>query len=377
MDEAQSNLLPEDLLIEILARLPVRSLIRFKCVCKSWFSLINSREFATKHLTVHNCALKNDFDYLLIRRNNFSVAMPVFCLLSYDMLNISHTFECEALVPRVPDGLVYLDIVGPCNGIFCLLIGGWGDAQVLLLWNPATREVMPLEVDWSFYNPGFGFDPITDDYKVVVTSCKFLGDPPRVHVYSLRHDSWRNIDASYFFDGSRDFHSLQCVSNERMCNWLGWKLDSGREFLISFDSHDEVFLQTALPLPQCEVGDNRHHLVQQQSNKCHACLMCVHGFLEPAQHQVVDIWLLDESGVAGSWNKQHSVRFSDDYVQLGIQVGLWKGSQILIEHQHYDGDLDPELVSYDPATEQVRFTGVRGWLCSGYTESLVSIRGQD
>lgn len=41
--------LPEDALIEILARLPVKSLIRFTCVCKYWLFLIRSPEFATKH----------------------------------------------------------------------------------------------------------------------------------------------------------------------------------------------------------------------------------------------------------------------------------------------------------------------------------------
>ena len=40
----------EDLLVSIFIRLPVKSLLRFKCVCKSWYSLINSPIFIGLHL---------------------------------------------------------------------------------------------------------------------------------------------------------------------------------------------------------------------------------------------------------------------------------------------------------------------------------------
>ncbi|KAI8530801.1 hypothetical protein RHMOL_Rhmol11G0087700 [Rhododendron molle] len=35
--------LPNDVLIEILTRLPVKSLLRSKCVCKNWYDLIQNR----------------------------------------------------------------------------------------------------------------------------------------------------------------------------------------------------------------------------------------------------------------------------------------------------------------------------------------------
>ncbi|KAK7261466.1 hypothetical protein RIF29_27779 [Crotalaria pallida] len=43
----------DDLVNEILARLPVKSLLRFKCVDRSWDSLLKTPNFITKHLKLH------------------------------------------------------------------------------------------------------------------------------------------------------------------------------------------------------------------------------------------------------------------------------------------------------------------------------------
>ncbi|KAL3567278.1 hypothetical protein D5086_029929 [Populus alba] len=42
--------LPEDLITEILSWLPVKALLQFKCVCKSWYAIIISQAFISKHL---------------------------------------------------------------------------------------------------------------------------------------------------------------------------------------------------------------------------------------------------------------------------------------------------------------------------------------
>lgn len=42
--------MPEEVVIEILLRLPVKSLMRFRCICKFWCSLTEDLSFITKHL---------------------------------------------------------------------------------------------------------------------------------------------------------------------------------------------------------------------------------------------------------------------------------------------------------------------------------------
>uniref|UniRef100_M4DBY3 F-box domain-containing protein n=1 Tax=Brassica campestris TaxID=3711 RepID=M4DBY3_BRACM len=49
----QQREIPNDVVMEeILARLPAKSLMRFKCVSKLWSSLISSRYFSNRFLTV-------------------------------------------------------------------------------------------------------------------------------------------------------------------------------------------------------------------------------------------------------------------------------------------------------------------------------------
>ena len=45
-----SDYLPNEVIIDILKRLPADSLIRCRCVCKSWYSLISIPHFITTHL---------------------------------------------------------------------------------------------------------------------------------------------------------------------------------------------------------------------------------------------------------------------------------------------------------------------------------------
>ncbi|KAG5612107.1 hypothetical protein H5410_023388 [Solanum commersonii] len=45
---------PEDLVVNILLRLPVESLLCFKCVCKHWFPLIKSPSFIREQFHHNN-----------------------------------------------------------------------------------------------------------------------------------------------------------------------------------------------------------------------------------------------------------------------------------------------------------------------------------
>ena len=132
--------LPGDVILNILARLPVKSLFRFRCVCKSWDSLITSPYFISTHLNNNN----NDHDcgYLLhmpnavryIMHSSSSANSPV-CTVVCDC-----TFNRISKYP-IPFSfhLCLVQIIGLCNGLLCSAEHGNGPsfADVLYLWNPS------------------------------------------------------------------------------------------------------------------------------------------------------------------------------------------------------------------------------------------------
>ncbi|RXH68597.1 hypothetical protein DVH24_030930 [Malus domestica] len=50
MSQGHKSETPQDMVVEILSRLPPKSLMRFQCICKSWCTLINSPSFQRGNL---------------------------------------------------------------------------------------------------------------------------------------------------------------------------------------------------------------------------------------------------------------------------------------------------------------------------------------
>ncbi|KAL5100770.1 hypothetical protein RYX36_005097 [Vicia faba] len=105
--------LPDDLIIEILLRLPVRSLLLLKCVCKSWKTLISDLQFAKQHLqslTMDPSIANRRFFFG--RGDGKIVSVPVKPLLE----NPSEPIEAVEFSMEHS-----LRVLGSCNGLVCLL----------------------------------------------------------------------------------------------------------------------------------------------------------------------------------------------------------------------------------------------------------------
>lgn len=186
--------LPWELVIEILSWLPVKTLLRFRCVSKSWKSLISDDKSFTKlHL---NRSLQNEHFLLKLELTNF-IEDGVFPIPVSRLLNGPPSIDDDWFsrvrynYSQIDDGCdrrfksMYSDycsrlksdysILGSYNGLVCLL--GWYEfsyptEQVWIrLWNPATRSMsrkspicaVPYD-SWKYY--GFGYDHSRHAYKV-------------------------------------------------------------------------------------------------------------------------------------------------------------------------------------------------------------------
>ncbi|KAJ8430253.1 hypothetical protein Cgig2_009431 [Carnegiea gigantea] len=186
--------LPEDLVLQMLVRLPPKSLSRFRSVCKAWQAIIDSPSFINPHLMLTYGASSHDRLRLICQREVFGPNTVTF-LLSDD-----HIVDLECL-PGIADlyedtdRWFYPSISGPINGIYCIQISPTQSARnAIMLWNPGNGQfhVLPpipepddLNLE-DLYNEfgrdpleccdgGFAFDPLSDDYKFILIS--EYGDP--------------------------------------------------------------------------------------------------------------------------------------------------------------------------------------------------------
>lgn len=186
---------PDEIIVEILTRLPVKSLLRFRCVSKSWLSQISSPTFIKIHL---NYAINNSMylhNHLICiscyPRNHFR-EFSLHYLLHETEVDTTTTLDYSIAYPELP-----MRILGSCNGIVCIAL----DEEHLFLWNPSIskHKILPhLHKRPGFccyLKDGFGYEEITDDYKVVVIFyCIVDNGPYKVQIFSLKTNEWKRIE---------------------------------------------------------------------------------------------------------------------------------------------------------------------------------------
>ncbi|XP_021735484.1 putative F-box protein At3g10430 [Chenopodium quinoa] len=359
--------LPENLIIEILSRLPVKDLLQFKSVCKSWHAIISSPNFISKHL---NNYYNNDESWrrcILVQYYVTHAELQLYELL----LDESHRVLADEVLYSMPMYSSY--ICGPCHGLYYLY---QYDSSGRALWNPAINEFKPLPKiickpdlpsEFTYASNevyGFGFDPVSGDYKVVVMKGYWstndddesdVKHPVSVLVYSLRTDSWR-----YCGDLARayDLESNKCyIYVNGCCYWFG-SLEYSSEVIISFDMATDAFKEIDVPD------------YAQPSSKCLGVYDDSLAFLTLHEtDKKFEIWIWSEE----CWTKKFTVGPLSD---IRSPVGHWRNNRLLLEC------VDGKLVLLDPETPQeikdLAFQKER-W-CEGvfaYMESLVSIKDKN
>ncbi|THG07725.1 hypothetical protein TEA_026665 [Camellia sinensis var. sinensis] len=160
--------LAEDVVIEILSRLPVKSLLRFKYVCRYWYTLIKSPDFISKHFNQ-----ENNNGHLLVHHYISNIDRYAIALFPDETLSGIPPLHEKLDHLQIPDCMG--DVVGPIDGMF-LVYTWYSDGDRMALWNPAMREFRRLNVLEPIFPPnfhavvnvvGFGLDPLTRDYKII------------------------------------------------------------------------------------------------------------------------------------------------------------------------------------------------------------------
>ncbi|KAI9125644.1 hypothetical protein K1719_003062 [Acacia pycnantha] len=165
--EGNDVYLPHEIILKILIRLPVKSIIRFQCVCKNWKNLSKDPLFIANHLhqSCHRPSL------LLHRRYGINDSLY---LRSFDCDFQLHEVDIESLINFSPI-FHKVRIIGCSNGLLC--VGVWHHDMrppILLLWNPAIKEFREILVaaSWTKRKEGDMMEGREEEADVMVGQCR-------------------------------------------------------------------------------------------------------------------------------------------------------------------------------------------------------------
>lgn len=193
---------------EVIRKLPVKYIVRFRCVNKSWYRFIGSSSFIKSTISNTNnlCLLCTHSDYYTLtdlsgeEENEFNC--NINRLKHYDTPKLygikfnPYPFKQSAKVN------------GICNGLLCVSDSYLHRWSKIYLWNPVIRKAKKISIipraqlRESARDADLCFGYFHDDYKVIRIAPCCRGKMFRVGVYSLSTDAWKitYYDSAYDAD---------------------------------------------------------------------------------------------------------------------------------------------------------------------------------
>ncbi|KAI3769555.1 hypothetical protein L6452_00663 [Arctium lappa] len=366
--------LPNDVILNILIKLPISSLIQFRLVCKPWKLLSIHPDLHR----LHQSAAANDDPTLLFHsdypiRNHLS-----FVELSSDCDRDDDCKIVRKIYTPFSGSMPEFNVVGSCNGLLCLSDSLYGEP--VFLFNPFSMDYLELPKSKQFQEQevlfGFGFHPDSNEYKVVkiVYYRTWQGrrriirknrNYPKSEVQILtiskqiddKSCSWRCLGkVPYLLD-------KQATEGPVVNGRIHWVSRPGRitgvpgRAIVSFDLKDELFKVVAKPSHAVVNRGNNYHLAAIKG--CLAVVIsCGYGKLE--------IWVMKEYDRKESWVKEFVIHgafpakvVSHEHRDYGIWrwrsggrmvrvLCVLKNGEILMEYR------GGSLVKYDPKWKEFK-----------------------
>ncbi|XP_023768158.1 F-box/kelch-repeat protein At3g23880 [Lactuca sativa] len=353
-----SSQIPFHVQEEILKRLPVKSLIQFRSVCKAWRCLIDSAYFIAAH-TVG----KDQCQQLLIK---YVVGEEA----RYVSIVDDDTFPQQRFVPTLPLSVKLLKrpcLVGSCNGLLCL--DGYYYApershsnfekRKVLLWNPSIRKSIAIDVPVTYHvhdqtTFGFGVCPVTNDPKIVMIpqlgpmheKKSEINNPRGVMIYTLSSGEWRSPSSNVWRKSVRvrpygvvvDRLMYWCGSHQmERDGWVQWTSN----LIMSFDLTNENF--EIIDLPDSLA---RHPPVRLSVSKIRDSLVVIEDSFFNKEKQHCAVWMM-ENGAQKSFTKLFTVISQHALI---MPLGFRKNGTPIMEVDEY-GYEKSQIMVYDPNSQ--------------------------
>ncbi|XP_059632199.1 F-box/kelch-repeat protein At3g06240-like [Cornus florida] len=347
----ESQRLPDDLLCNILSRLPVLNLMQYRCVSKSWQSMISDPQFIKTHL--HQSTQSLDTQRLMVTHpfNGY------FISLDYESCH-----ESKWVVSPWKSSYSYAEVLCSCDGLFLLRLHykpfrspNKTSNKEFVLWNPSIRKYVKFSCPYNAINYisselyGLCFDSSTNGYIVIILSRRF---GICVWVFDLKTLSWKDISDSSFSISDRE----NGVLVNGALHWIVTSKKCDSPVIVYFDLMVEKFKE--VPKPDYGSKFVKFGLVDLSG------WLCLYGWTDQTQ---VDIWAMKEYGKKESWTKLIVIP-----AKIGSNICflkplcLTKTGEVLVEINN------SELAIYNPKECTFRTSiCLKGVHSTMYVESLV------
>ncbi|XP_071713390.1 putative F-box protein At3g51171 [Rutidosis leptorrhynchoides] len=355
-----SDYLPFEIQITIIKKLPIRALIQFRSVSKSWKSLIDSSDFiANYHFS--NAPLQH---HVLVR--SFDSEHEKYVSIVDDDDNFPQN-KIPLIVPshvRLQLGK-FPDIIGSSQGVLFL----WFTPSEFVLWNPTIRKTVPIVVPNLLNNNefetvvGFGVCPGTSDPKLVkityISSLQFKPEkciPLQVELFNLSSGSWRSLSMNVPRKSIEVTWKQVCI--DKFIYWLAGDRNLAgntlqtKYLILSFDMITEEFTEIDLP-------DNLAYLHNDflLIYKLWTSLLVLDTEFYEIQEYCV--WKMD-LGVPNTFAKLFVIKSPFESLLLSTVHDFRITGQPIIEMFINNDDKQHAFYVYEPASQEICDIGITG-----------------
>ncbi|KAF7837192.1 F-box protein [Senna tora] len=359
------QVLPPNIVIDILSRLPIKTILICKLVCKAWLTLISHPRFVELQLS------RSPTTILIKTIPSISDSRKI--ILTHVDQRGRDPFRLDKLTLTSKSNIPCskFSLVNSCNGLLCL--SGVAKDDPIWVCNPILGEYVTVPPasegrNWGSFM-GLGFCPATNRYKILQTfhpKVKWSGnDYLDAEIYHMDTGTWKSI-------GYAPCALVVSSFNSFLRGSLHWVPSAGNssEYIYSFNFETEQF--GSVPPPPCLDGTKREISDYLKLGIVEGCLfICVFG-----DSRKFDIWVMKDYGVKESWTKQFVIenlyprqsRSSSDFYE---PVKFMSNGEILMLYN------DSEVVCYNTQTKRLRRTRVthtrHEFNSIAHTPSMVSL----
>ncbi|CAN0897111.1 F-box protein At4g22390 [Linum grandiflorum] len=360
-----ADLIPQEITANILLRLRAKDLVKCRRVSKQWLSIIEDPQF-----------IRSQLCYSLYTKSSNSA------IFVQDRISYAASDDISSSTPPTYyDPTLKLQLMGSCHGLVCFCLFNYPHDFVIV--NPSTGEehtpsnpTKEARVVDTLTACGFGYDELSDDYKVVrILHTRSAADPRNrsyiAEIYGVRSKGFCRITIPVPTATWWRPHNIIGVFFGGSLHWCSANSDnpSVREHAIhAIDLVSNTYRQLHLPV---DTFGKFRVLDVGIVDRC----LCVCGFL--MDEGKIDLWVMEEYGNLESWNRIYSVPCHNDYSPWALTfVGSIGENIMLIINCKHLAWFDPTKKNADGSVcfTKFRYISDKAICC---LESLVKIFSND